>query len=59
MFKTKSSVSLCLCAHRYTYMCLNKYLSNEDAMHGVVLRVHLLHFTWESVAIPVLDCRYL
>ena len=40
-------------------MCLNKYLSKEDAMHGVVLHVHLLHFTWEGVAIPVLDCRYL
>ena len=25
----------------------------------VVLHVHLLHFTWEGVAIPVLDCRYL
>lgn len=34
-FKAKISVSLCLCAHRYTYMCLNKYLSNKDAMHGV------------------------
>ena len=40
-------------------MCLNKYLSNKDAMHGVVPHVHLLNFTREGVAIPLLDCRYL